>query len=288
MADNAIKLSASTSPSATILHQGIFQIIAVIGKLSKFTHQKEFHKRVEYSYFAVALCQLPFVLSVNYPQSAVGFAAYECYALGNISFLPAYLFTLLSRWISTNQLSIFPSFLGFYPSLLPCLLPYLLTHFLPSLASFLDFLLFSLTSHHFLLFSFFHSSASFLPFPPSFPPYLPFLTSPLPSPLFFLTSLASFLNFFLSFIISFLGFFYLPTQASFFRLSSFPPWFPLISSFLLVLPSFLSYYFPSISPLSFLHLIPSFIPSFLSSLASSTFRLRLLSFVFVPSLLDFL
>ena len=80
--EGAIKLSASPSLSTTILHKGIFRIIAVLGKLSKYSPQKDFQMRIEYSSFAVALCQLPFLLSINYPQSPVGYAAYECYSIG--------------------------------------------------------------------------------------------------------------------------------------------------------------------------------------------------------------
>ena len=85
--EGAIKLSSIPSPSTTILHRGLFRIIAVLGKLSKYSPQKDFQMRIEYSSFAVALCQLPFLLSINYPQSPVGYAAYECYSLGEEIFL---------------------------------------------------------------------------------------------------------------------------------------------------------------------------------------------------------
>ena len=85
--EGAIKLSSIPSPSTIILHKGLFRIIAVLGKLSKYSSQKDFQMRIEYSSFAVALCQLPFLLSINYPQSPVGYAAYECYSLGKEIFL---------------------------------------------------------------------------------------------------------------------------------------------------------------------------------------------------------
>ena len=85
--EGAIKLSSIPSPSTTILHRGLFRIISVLGKLSKYSPQKDFQMRIEYSSFAVALCQLPFLLSINYPQNPVGYAAYECYSLGEEIFL---------------------------------------------------------------------------------------------------------------------------------------------------------------------------------------------------------
>ena len=85
--EGAIKLSSIPSPSTIILHRGLFRIISVLGKLSKYSPQKDFQMRIEYSSFAVALCQLPFLLSINYPQNPLGYAAYECYSLGEEIFL---------------------------------------------------------------------------------------------------------------------------------------------------------------------------------------------------------
>ena len=98
---SSLESSSSSSSGSKILQTGILQAISILGKISKYCDITDYHLKYEYSSFSVALCQLPFFVSVNYPHRPVGFAAFECYQLGtrlNIRLISYYIFLLLDSF----------------------------------------------------------------------------------------------------------------------------------------------------------------------------------------------